>query len=403
MLAAAPGRVKRTAARFSLSWVAAVDLLAPGRVYWAFAKRRRQRGSIFVPPGGTMGLRPEFRLESGGGPELGVPSFRYPPSVPLARTPTTIERLEVVSRELGIDIEVKRDDLTGVALTGNKVRKLEFLLAAAHDARCDTVITCGSLESNHARATAVAAVKLGLACHLVLRSDGRRAPEGNHFLGRLVGATARYVSERDWGRHDEIMHEEAERLASEEGRRSYVIPVGGSNALGAFGYIRSAEEIALVEKRRGRSFDIVVCATGTAGTQAGLLAGKVLFNRPWRVLGIAVSNRASYCRAVVEEILLDLTTHYGLYLPGAEDAFECVDSYIGGGYGQSGPEVMATICEVAKAEALLLDPVYTGKAFYGLLSEARAGRIPHGARVLFLHTGGLPTLLARAPQFELAP
>ncbi len=345
----------------------------------------------------------------GGGAALGVPSFRYPPAVPLARTPTPIERLERLSEETGVQLFVKRDDLTGLALTGNKVRKLEFLLAAAHDARCDTVITCGGAQSNHARATAVAAAKLGMAAHLVLRVEGppgTPAPgpdgiRGNLFLERLAGATVRWIDRAEWPRRDEIMLEEAAKLREAEGRRSYTIPEGGSNALGAFGYVRCAEEIAAAERELERPFDLVVCATGSAGTQAGLLAGKILFRRPFRVLGFAVCDTRAHFAARVEEIALDLTTHYGLSLPGVEAAFECDDRYVGAGYAVSRPDELETIREVAEAEGLFLDPVYTGKAFHGLLKEVRAGRVARGTRVLFVHTGGIFGLLAKAAEFGL--
>ncbi len=349
-----------------------------------------------------MSLRQETRPELGGGRDLGVAPFRYPPSVPLARTPTPIERLERVSVEEGIELHVKRDDLTGVALSGNKVRKLEFLLAAAHDARCDTVITCGGAQSNHARATAVAAVKLGLAPHLVLRGPRPEAVDGNLFLERLLGATVRWIAREEWARRDEIMREEAAKLLAAEGRRSYVVPEGGSNALGAFGYIRCVEEIAAHERATGKDYDLVVCATGSSGTQAGLIAGKILFQRPWKVLGFAVCDSRDTFAGRVEQILLDLTTHYALRLPDAEDAFHCEDAYVGAGYSISRPEELQTIKEVAEAEALFLDPTYTGKAFHGLLREARAGRIARGSRVLFVHTGGIFGLFPKAADFQLS-
>ncbi len=355
--------------------------------------------------------RTETRTEVGGA-GLAVRPFRYPPALALACAPTPIERLERLSRELGVEIDVKRDDLTGLALTGNKVRKLEFLLAAARDAMCDTAITCGGAQSNHARATAIAAAKLGMGAHLVLRADapprGAGGPpgppealEGNLFLARLAGATIRWIARDEWPRRDEIMREEGKRLHDAEGRRCYVIPEGGSNALGAWGYIRCAEEIAAHERAQGISYDFVACATGSGGTQAGLLAGRALFGRPWRVLGFAVCDSAVHFRTVVEGILCDLTTHYSLRIPGVEDAFECSDAYVGSGYGATWPEELETIREVAESEGLILDPVYTGKAFHGLLSEVRAGRIPRGSRVLFVHTGGVFGLFPKAKEFAL--
>lgn len=346
-----------------------------------------------------MGLRPEARTEHGG-EHLGH-KVRFPPSVPLAATPTPVELLERVSADTGVELWVKRDDLTGLALTGNKVRKLEFLLSAAHDSRCSGVITCGGVQSNHARATTIAAVKLGMQPHLVLRGDPPAALEGNLFLERLCGATVRYIAPADWERRDAIMREEAAKLLASEGRRSYVIPEGGSNALGAFGYIRCAEEIATEEQRSGRSFDVVACATGSGGTQAGLIAGKILFKRPWKVIGFAVCDSRGYFAGRIEQILLDLTTHYSLDLVGSEAELHCEDGYIGAGYGVSRPEELTLIREIAEEEALLLDPTYTGKAFHGLMQEIRAGRIARGSRVLFVHTGGIFGLFPKAAEFGL--
>ncbi len=352
-----------------------------------------------------MSLRPEVRKEVGGGAALGVPSFHYPPAVPLALTPTPVEHLERLSNETGVRLYAKRDDLTGLALTGNKVRKLEFLLSAAHDSLCDTVITCGGLQSNHARATAVAAVKLGLGCRLVLRGTPPERPEdlaGNLFLDRFVGATVRYITPDEWPRRDEIMHEEAATLQQTENRRCYAIPEGGSNALGAFGYIRCAEEIAQEEARSGKPFDYVVCATGSGGTQAGLVAGKALLKRSWRVLGFAVCDDRSYFRNRIQGILAVLATEYGLRMPGAEDEVHVLDGYKGPAYGIPTPDDLLAIREAAETEGLLLDPVYTGKAFHGLLAEIGTGAIPRGSRVLFVHTGGIFGLLARAADFGLS-
>ena len=325
----------------------------------------------------------------------------WPASVPVARTPTPVERLERTSARLGVTLDVKRDDLTGIALTGNKVRKLEFLLAAAVAAGARRVITCGGVQSNHARATAVAAARLGLRSHLVLRGEAPAVLEGNLFLERLCGASVRYITRADWARRDEIMREEAARLGPEG--ESYVIPEGGSNALGAFGYIRCAEEIARAEAEGGAAYDLVVCASGSGGTHAGLLAGKVLLGRPWRVRAFAVCDDAAYFRARVGAILDDLEARHGVRVPGHAQAFECNDAYIGAGYSLSRPDELATIRAIAEEEGLFLDPVYTGKAFHGLIHEVEAGRIPRGSRVLFVHTGGIFGLFPKAAEFGLAP
>jgi len=330
---------------------------------------------------------------------MSLPAPPLPPTVRLARLPTPIEPLPRLSAEIGIELSVKRDDLTGLGLTGNKVRKLEHLLAEARAQGCDAVITCGGAQSNHARATAIAARKLGMSPHLVLRGEAPPVADGNLLLDALVGAEIRWITRPQWAERDAIMAEEARRLAA-LGRRAYVIPEGGSSALGSWGYVRAALEIARAEAAAEVPFDVVVCATGSGGTQAGLTAGKALLERPWRVLGFAVCDDRAYFEAKVRAILegMDL----GARLDAARRAIEVNDAYIGAGYALSRPDELAAIARVARTEGLFLDPVYTGKAMHGLLSEVRAGRIAAGSRVLFVHTGGIFGLFPKAAELAEA-
>ncbi|MFO0574465.1 MAG: pyridoxal-phosphate dependent enzyme [Polyangia bacterium] len=303
---------------------------------------------------------------------------------------------------------VKRDDLSGLGLSGNKVRKLELLLAEAVEQGADTVITCGGVQSNHCRATALAAARLGLRSVLLLRAADPSAPQplvGNLLLDRLAGATVRLISPADYARRAELLAEvAAELLAS--GRRGYIIPEGGSNALGSLGYVRCIDELCEQVPEPERPLTVVYAA-GSGGTGAGLLYGVALRGLPWRVVGVNVCDDRAYFVRRIGEILYDIAT---LFRPDAgaqravsqaRRAIDIRDGYVGRGYALSRPEELRLLTEAARATGLLFDPVYTGKALLGLCSELR--RAPHelDERVLFVHTGGVFGLLAAAP--ELAP
>ena len=320
--------------------------------------------------------------------------IRYPPTVSLARTPTPIERLERLSRRLPVEVFVKRDDLTGCELTGNKVRKLEFLLAEARSRGATVVITCGAAQSNHARATAIAAARLGLQCRLLVRGRPDAANEGNLFLDRLVGAYLWFLTPEEWRQVDARMDEEAARVAK-EGGRPYVIPEGGSNALGSLGYARAMEEIAEWSASNGAVFAAIAHATGSGGTTAGLALGRAATGYPARVLGFAICDDEATFRRQIDRILGEARARFAPDVEVSSSDFEIVEGYKGAGYARSRPEEIEFLREVAGEEGLILDPVYTWKAFRGLLEEARRGRFPRGAKVLFVHTGGIFGLLAQ--------
>lgn len=319
----------------------------------------------------------------------------YPPSVPLARRPTPLEPLSRLSGELGVELLCKRDDLTGAALSGNKVRKLEFSLAEAERRGAGAVITCGGAQSNHARATAVAAAMRGLGCHLLLRTDDPGhppRPTGNVLLDRLVGARVRWISAADYARRDTLLPEQAARLSRETGRPVFPIPEGASDALGAFGYVRCAEELC---DQLGRRPATVVCAVGSGGTLAGLLAGCTLLELPYRVVGVCVTDDRATFQTRVDGYLRDMEREHGLPVARDRGEIEIWEDYVGRGYARSRPEELALIGHVARTEGLVLDPVYTGKAFFGLTRELHAGRSLPGP-VVFLHTGGIFGLFSGA-------
>lgn len=315
---------------------------------------------------------------------------------------TPIEKLERLSRELGGPvISIKRDDLTGLTAGGNKTRKLEYLVADAVRQGADTLVTCGAVQSNHCRLTLAAAVREGLKCQLVLTEpEGGYDPQasGNHLLFHLLGAEKIEVIEADGDMHaamDKLAHE----LAS-QGRKAYLIPVGGSNEVGSLGYMACAEEIEQQAWESGTPYDYVVTATGSGGTQAGLLAGFWARNSNTRVIGVNVSRDRQSQEAKVLDLLGSTARTIGLKGEPSPDTVQCEDRYVGPGYAIPTAEMVEAVQLVARTEGILLDPVYTGKAMAGLIGMIREGRFAKDDHVLFLHTGGSPALYT-APQLFL--
>ncbi|MGM0576995.1 MAG: 1-aminocyclopropane-1-carboxylate deaminase/D-cysteine desulfhydrase [Myxococcota bacterium] len=329
--------------------------------------------------------------------------MRDVPRLSLARLPTPVERLERLSETLGLDVRVKRDDLTGSHLSGNKIRKLETLLADARRRDATHVLTCGGAQSNHCRATALAAAPLGLQPVLLLRTprglpgDLPRPPVGNVLLDHLAGASIHTCDPAGYAERDARMASLAEAVRA-DGGRPYVIPEGGSDALGALGYVRAAHEI--VDQTAGAPPTSVVVPTGSGGTLAGLALGFAERGVPVRAVGIPVGDDAATFRAIVRRIADEASDRFGLpALP--DDAVDLVDGYQGRGYALSTPGELALIRDVARRDGLVLDPVYTGKAFGALLELARRSPDRLGHRPLFVHTGGLFGLFAFAE--PLAP
>jgi len=284
---------------------------------------------------------------------------------------------------------------------GNKVRKLEYLMADALAEDATHVITCGGEQSNHARATAFAAAQLGLKSILILRTDDPEnppGPTGNILLDRLVGAELQWISRSAWRDRNQLLAEAADRVRR-AGDRPYVIPEGGSNALGAWGYIRAMHE--LVEDLRGIAVPdhpvTIVYACGSGGTGAGLLLGAKLLGlaqRGIRVAGINVCDDRAYFIDVIRRICAEANARWQLDASVAEADIDIVDGHVGRGYAKSRPEELATIRDICRSDGVVLDPVYTGKAFHGLLTELAADPARFGTAVAFLHTGGMFGLFA---------
>lgn len=325
-----------------------------------------------------------------------MPGFDFPPKLALARTPTPLVPLKRLPLPAGAPrLWIKRDDLSGCIGSGNKVRKLEFSLADALAQGCDTIITCGGLQSNHCRATAYFCAELGLKCHLVLRGQPEGTLDGNLFLDELLGACIEYHPVRTYvSRQAELPAEAAERYQN-AGAKPYVIPTGASDGVGIWGYIRGAGELAEDCRQAGIEPGYIVCATGSGGTQAGLTVGASHYLPSARVVGVAVCDDEAYFQRKVRSDIADWQRRYGIAGDFSKLSVEVWGGYIGPGYGRAEPDVMATIRHVARSEGVVLDPVYTGKAFHGLLSEIRTGRFAGVSDVVFVHTGGIFGLMAQ--------
>ncbi len=312
------------------------------------------------------------------------------PCFPLSLLPTPCHKLDRLSKDLGMEIYCKRDDLTGFGLGGNKTRKLELLVGEALEHGSDTLVTCGGVQSNFCRLTAAAGVAAGMQVHLVLGGARPEKETGNLILDRLLGADIQHVSSSNWNDWEAQSDALVEELES-KGRKVFRIPIGGSVPTGAIGYVSAFLEILKDEERLGVSFDHIIHATGSAGTQAGLVAGKALTGWQNRITGISVSAG----KKEMEEIVYELASNTAALL-GARVHRESVmvdDRFIGPSYAVSTPEGEEAIRIFARQEGVFLDRVYTGKAASGLLAGIRKGEIT-GKRILFLHTGGQPELFA---------
>ncbi|MBN1976951.1 MAG: D-cysteine desulfhydrase family protein [Anaerolineae bacterium] len=316
--------------------------------------------------------------------------------VSIAHLPTPLEPLPRLTAQLGgPELWIKRDDQTGLATGGNKARKLEFLVADALDQGADTLITGGAAQSNHARQTAAAAAKLGLACTLVLRGEEPPQMQGNLLLDRLLGVEVVWAGDRSL---DVAMAQAAEDLRA-AGRRPYVIPYGGSNPIGASGYAAAMEELLVQCAERERTtgvrmnFEHVVFASSSGGTQSGLAVGAralrdVNGSFDGRILGISVDQPAGVLRSMLADLATATAGHLGLGFAFTPEDFDVNDGYLGGGYGVVGDLEREALRTMGRAEGIILDPVYTGRAFGGLLDMIRHGAFRPGERVLFWHTGG---------------
>jgi D-cysteine desulfhydrase family pyridoxal phosphate-dependent enzyme len=325
------------------------------------------------------------------------------PRVPIVHAPTPLEFLERLSARLGgPSIWVKRDDSTGLAGGGNKVRKLEFLVGAALQEQANTIITTGALQSNHARQTVAAANRFNMRSILLLTdSVNGRGPEyrsnGNFLINRILGAEVHIVpSDIEIGGQIAIV---ATR-EMETGNRPYVIPVGGSSAIGTLGYVACFLELAAQLQQRNVGCDAIILPTGSGGSQAGIVLGTLLSGSSVPVFGVSVGASMERQRAKMEELLQSAGALLNLGGEAIEHASLLIDDrFVGPGYGSPSQETIDAIRVVAESEGLLLDPVYTGKAMACLIASIRDGRFGRGQNVVFIHTGGAQVLGAYPEHF----
>ncbi len=317
-------------------------------------------------------------------------ALEYPRRIPLATRPTPLQFLSRASQKWGAGhrLWIKRDDLTGCTLSGNKVRKLEFITAHAIDNGYDTLITCGGLQSNHCRATAFAGAQLGLGVHLLLRGEEPAEKEGNLLLDHLAGATVNCYPKHQYLSEIDQLFQHWQAHYAGQGRKALAVPTGGSDGIGAWGYIAACEELAGDFARCEIERAHIVCATGSGGTQAGLTLGAELYALAATVWGINVCDDEQYFLDKVAADAADWRSRYG-EVPHIVPQPRVIDGYVGQGYGIAGEEVFQLIAELARLEGVVLDPVYTGKAFQGLVTEIAAGRFEGCRDIVFIHTGGL--------------
>ena len=334
--------------------------------------------------------------------------------LPLANLPTKIQLFSRWSAECGKNIYVKRDDQTGSEWSGNKIRKLEFAVQEAREKGCNLLITCGGIQSNHCRATVSVATYLGMKSAVLLRISEEPPVEGNYFLDRLLGADVRFCTRDEYRDHrGEIMQEMADAYTA-QGYKPYIIPEGASFGVGVQGYYYAMKEIVQQEREMGVTFDTVLVATGSGGTLAGLQLSNLVNGYGKRVIGVCVCDDEAYFQDIAARISRDALPYLVAQgeLSEAQAAswatslkpsdFELFEEYVGIGYALSRPEELEHIKRLARLEATVFDPVYTGKATYGMVNELReGGRLRTSKNILFIHTGGLFGLFPISRTFPL--
>lgn len=318
------------------------------------------------------------------------------PRFPLAQLPTPIEALNTLSRELGgPELLIKRDDQTSLALGGNKARKLEFLVGQALEQGADTLVTAGGAQSNHCRQTAAAAAKAGLKCELILNGRKPDVPNGNLLLNELLGARSHWIER---AQRVTTLKQLPEQLRA-QGRKPYVIPVGGSNGVGATGYVVAMMELAEQLRASKQRVDHIVFGSSSGGTQAGMVVGAKAAGLTCKLHGVGIDKDDRDDSPYEEELaaIANETAEYiGFDARFTAKDFTVVYGYVGGGYGVVGELEREAICLAASREGIILDPVYSGRAFGALIDLIRKKVFQRGETVLFWHTGGAPALFAYA-------
>lgn len=320
-----------------------------------------------------------------------------PPRVSLARLPTPLQPLERLSAEIGVRIWLKRDDVTDTLACGNKLRKLEYSIGQALEDEADVLVTWGGVQSNHCRATAAMAARMGLRSHLLLRGREPDVPDGNLLLDKVLGAAIDYLDQSAYQQMDETF-DQLTRDYAEKGLKTYRIPVGASDEVGLWGYINCAEELRQDFESTGISPDAIVSATGSGGTLAGLIIGAALSGLESEVLAFNVCDDEAYFLHKISRDFAAWRHRYEAELDPASLPINVIDGFVGPGYGRAAPPVFETIRKLAQQEGIVLDPVYTGKAFDAMLQQIRDGRFSRMSEIVFIHTGGIYGLFPQKNQ-----
>lgn len=319
---------------------------------------------------------------------------------------TPIHKLNNISRDLDVNIYVKRDDLTGFAFGGNKLRKLDYLLKDALVNGCDTLLTYGGPQTNHGRLTASVAARFGMKCIIIMDGSKPKEASGNIILDKMMNADLYFiddfkVKDNDDNKIKNILREQVINKYEENGHKIYEIPIGGSSELGILGYFDAVEEINKQLLELNIDLDYIVCGYGSAGTYGGLILGKKYFNSRYKVIGVTVSEKSE------KQILADIeymnrsSIKYSLDVNIDRNDLWIEKGFVGEGYNVPDEETRKTIYYVAGKEAVILDPCYTGKAFRGMIELIKKGKINSKANVLFIHTGGTPGIYTKEHFLEI--
>jgi len=313
-----------------------------------------------------------------------------PARIELALAPTPIMKLERLSRRMGVELYMKRDDLTGLLESGNKIRKLEFLVGDALAQGADTLITVGTLQSNCCRAVSAVAARLGLKAVVAVKGDRPAAYDGNLLLNRMLGAEVRYLTDDEFKRYPVTLEAIAEEIRR-RGGKPYVIPESGSNEVGALGYLECAVELAEQISHGAPRFDTIAVTAFSGGSQAGLLMGKQLAGLPSEVVGVPIAFPADHVRSYVTETIGKAVRRFGFALD-VPKTIHLLDGYQGSGRAGVEDAELSLLISLAREEGIMLDPVYTAEAFGGLLDTPQRDPKALGQRVCFIHTGGIFSL-----------
>ena len=312
------------------------------------------------------------------------------PRISLARLPTPLQPLERFCKKHNLPpIWIKRDDLTDAAASGNKLRKLEFNVAEALNQGATALITCGGVQSNHCRATAIVAASLGLKCHLLLRGEPADVADGNLLLDQLVGAEITYLPGPGYNKNLPAEIDKATEKYAAGGDQAFAIPIGASDEIGLWGYLTACEELKTDFAEHKITPDYIVSATGSGGTAGGLILGNEVYNLGAKVLSVNVCEDETYFVNKITEDFLAWQTRYEQPKFALDLPIHIVEGYVGPGYGLADEEIYATIADLGRTEGIILDPVYTGKAFHGMVTELKSGRIKPKHGTVFVHTGGI--------------